>query len=424
MITLRTSRMIIIIIIGALLFSSCSYFSSYGRAQVRAKRAYKAGDYDTAVRECVRALTKNPGYEKSLKLLDDVFPKAIEFHFYRINRLEISQEPFRWDEIVNEYETILELTSLLEELSLPQTEVLLFRSGVNGLQLRLDDARQNAAESHYTRGVELMQRETRENYKLAANEFKKAMEFSPGYADSETLYEECRQQAITRIALMSFENSTGTSRYGDIGELISNEILSTMMQDESLMEFVEFVNRDKIKVILDEQQLAQSGLVDEESSIEIGNILGVHLIITGKVTHISAGEPQHIRNRRRMEKKIVTGQETYTNSEGKERIRNIYATVYANVVFHEVSAESMVTVSYQILDVSTTKILYSNNLSAKYKYSQEWVTYSGDKRALSFSARLLAKRREQPIPDKMNLIMEAVKKLSSRMEDDIKNALK
>ncbi|NQU67278.1 MAG: hypothetical protein HQ510_04985 [Candidatus Marinimicrobia bacterium] len=412
------------VVILTVLLSGCSFFTSYGRYVVRAEKAYKSGDYDSAVEYCVASISENPSYEKSSELLDKVFPKCIEFHHMKIERFSISDDEFRWDKVVREYEDLSYLVDILEKLDLPQTEVLLFKSEVKNYQTLLTDAKNYAAEAHYQAGIQFMEVDNREGYKKAADHFKSAMTFVHNYVDSASFYETCRQNAITRIAIMSFENSSGEEKYGNVGEQISNQLLSSLMNDQEIMEFVEFVTRDKIDLILNEQQLASSGLVNDEHSIEIGNILGVHHTITGTITHVSATEPQHLKDRKRMEKRIVTDTETYSDEDGNELEREIYRLVRADAIFNKIQAEAMINVSYKIMDVTTAKIIYSNNLSSNYTFEFDWVTYSGDGRALTFLARMLAGNSQQPTPSKAELVQKAVEILASKLVADIKNTLK
>jgi len=413
-----------IVLMTILLLGGCSFFTSYGRYWVRAEKAAKSGDYDSAVEYCVASLSENPSYKNSIRLLDTVFPKSIHYHHMKINRLTASGDEFAWDRIVKEYGALSTLVDLLESLELPQTEVLLFRSDVKNYQTLLSEAKIHAAEEHYEAGIRSMNEDDREGFKMAADHFKTAMSYVNHFKDSAALYEVCRQNAITRIAIMAFDNSSGVNRFGSVGEQVSNQLLTSLMNDPEVMEFVEFVTRDKIDMILDEQQLAGSGLVSEDNSVEIGNILGVHETITGSITHVSATEPQHIKDRQRLEKKVVAGSETYIDDDGKEHERNVYQFVHANVTFHKIQAGAMVNISYKLMDVNTAKILYSNNLPGSYTYEYEWVTYSGDVRALTFFARLLTGHKEQPTPSREELVQRAIEKLTGKLVSDIKNTLK
>ena len=151
------------------------------------------------------------------------------------------------------------------------------------------------------------------------------------------------------------------SEFGAIGEELSDAVLSRMLKDENLMEFIEIINRDKIDIILNEQKLSQSGLVDFRQSLEIGNILGIEELITGKVSRVQASEPQNASTRKTQKKDVKIGKETYTDEEGNEKVRPIYKTVSAFVTFYELTVDASMTVSYTIIDIETAKILSSNS---------------------------------------------------------------
>ncbi|MBT3251204.1 MAG: hypothetical protein HN729_10410 [Candidatus Marinimicrobia bacterium] len=414
---------IIAIFFVILIFSSCGFFTRYGRFQVRAERAFSKGDLDRAVELCVDALHQKPGYKESLSFLDEIFPKAVKFHHQNIQKLQSSNKDFKWDYVLPEYEQLLYLVELLDGLNLPNYEVLLFRSEAEDYGTLIQLTKEKAAETHYIAGNEFMKSGDISDYKNCADEFKKALKYIPDYLDSQIKYEDCRHNAITRMTILAFENTSGNTNHGDIGKSVSNELLSSLMNDDDIMEFIDFVTRDKIDIILEEQQLSDSGLIQDDTSIELGNLLGIHQIISGEVTYLDTGGPGHTQNKKMMEKKIVTGTRRYQDSEGNDQKREVYLNVFANAIFHKIHTEATIKVSYKILDVNTSRIIHSNTVTATYVHEYEWVTYSGDKRALSVLAQLMISREERPPPSNTKMVLDVIEEVTSKLVSDIKKTL-
>ena len=406
-----------------LVFCSCGFFTRYGRYQVRAERAYSQGNYDYAVELCVDALHQKPGYTESLSFLDEIFPMAIRLHHQNIQKLENSDEEFKWDYVLPEYEQLLYLVELLDGLNLSNYEILLFRSETEDYSALIQLTKEKAAETHYKAGTKYMESGDISDFKNCADEFKKTLKYIPNYLDSQDKYEECRHNAITRMTILAFDNTSGNTNHGNIGLSVSNELLSSLMNDDEIMEFFEFVTRDKIDIILEEQQLSDSGLIQDESSIELGNLLGIHQIISGEVTYLNTGGPGHTKNKKIMEKKVVTGTRTYQDSEGNDRKREVFTNVFANVVFHKIQTEATIKVSYKILDVNTSRIIHSNTVTADYIHEYEWITYSGDKRALSVLAQLMISREERPPPSNTKMVLDVIEEVTSKLVADIKKTL-
>jgi len=79
------------------------------------------------------------------------------------------------------------------------------------------------------------------------------------------------------IAITSFTNHSGDKKYEWFDEAFAN-MLTT---DFASIKKISVVNRVALKNILKEQSLSLSGITDENSSVEIGQLVGAKSIITG-----------------------------------------------------------------------------------------------------------------------------------------------
>ncbi|MBC8213962.1 MAG: hypothetical protein ISR90_03380 [Candidatus Marinimicrobia bacterium] len=407
-----------------LLTLNCSYFTQHGRALNRAQKAYQTGSYDTAVSECVYSLKNKPDYEKALQLMDVVFPVAVRTHHNKIERLESSSEKFTWDKIVTEYQRLIHLVDLVNSLLTPQVETWKFKAGVMDYSTLIISAKNKASEVHYLEGKKLMLQDSRDSYKKGAAHFKTAQEFTSNYKDSESLYDECRKSALIQIAILPFENKSGKNKYNGIGETLTNEIISKLLANGEVMEFIDIVSRDQLNLIIEEQKFSHSGLVDDDSMIELGNIQGVHHLIIGDVTQVMATKPKRSKDKRRITRDVVIDKETYKDNKGKTKKRNIYGKVHATLTIHEIVVDATVTASYQIIDVETSKILSSDNLTGTAHFEHNWGTYRGDKRALGYRENSLVREKEIAPPSKEEMILRAGNKLSDKLINSITDELK
>lgn len=82
--------------------------------QEEAHQAYKAGEYDKAVRKSVEAMEFDPNYSAPIPFLKEVLPKAYEWHQRRSADFERAGQ---WGMAVEEYRVIDELVKLVAESS-------------------------------------------------------------------------------------------------------------------------------------------------------------------------------------------------------------------------------------------------------------------------------------------------------------------
>jgi len=307
---------IVISLVMAIVLSltyGCAIFMEYGKLEKNARGNYGRGNYDLAVSDCAAALRLNPDYGKAQALIKDAFRMAVDGHESRIRELNHSSGKFRWDEVVSEYEALIKLHQTVKSLpTLTDKETgEAMEFGVADYTQDLAAARMNAAEAHYQEGLSLSQSDDADSHKQAAKEFKETCAFCPGYKDAEELYEEERQAGIKRIAIIPFEDKTGKEgKYGSLSDIIVDDVVSDIMRDPDAMEFLEIISRDQLTQVLQEQDLGQSGIVDSQTAADIGKVLGVHEMVTGKISQIIYIPPATVTKNVSREKEVATGTES------------------------------------------------------------------------------------------------------------------
>jgi len=412
----------ITLITTVLLISACSYFSSYGRYEIRGRRALANGDYDAAVAQAVLALETKPDYEDAISLLDTALPLALKYHSDRIRSLENSSEPFRWDTILEEYIKLDQILKDIDDLQQPSISRILDQTDYPDPSGGIAESKNNSAESHYQAGMEHLQTASRDSFRKAAVEFKYADNILPGYKDAEVQYIENRKKGTLVLAFLPFDDKTGRSGFGDVGETVTSRVISSLLSDRDLSEFVEIVRRDQIELVVEEQILSESGLI-EAATLELGNILEAHQLVSCTITSLTVGKPRVLKNTKKMSESVVVRKESYTGEDGKKHSRNVYGTVKARVTFHELTASASATANFNIIDVETGKIIRSQTTTGQFKFQHDWATFTGDERALNHRTTSLVKKGRANPPEEGDLVYRALMDLSEKVTAGIRNSL-
>ncbi|MBF89011.1 MAG: hypothetical protein CMG75_04990 [Candidatus Marinimicrobia bacterium] len=404
-----------------LTITGCSIFTAHGRLEKEGRTAYGNNDFDLAVYKAAQSLAIKSNYKPAQVLIQDAFNAAVLFHEYELKRLRKSKEKFRWDEVALRYKSLVKLNNIIERLPiirLKSGELVQFN--IKDFSSELDSSNQKAAEVHYEEGVMLSNSEDLIGKKRSANEFKLAGTYVAGFRDSEARYEEMRKAAILRIALI-IEDKSNQQKFGAINEVVMDNVINSIINDKEATEFLELISRDQLGKILSEQAISQSGIVDENSSIEAGKLLSVHQIVNGKITQIIYSPPENSWKKRKESKKIQVGKEKYTDEDGNQKERKIYETVEAEVKFYKRSTSARITCSYTIVDVETSKILRTDTFEEFSTAYVEWAKFKGDERALSFFTLQLVRKGKQQVPVSGEMVNRAAKKLSSSLATSIKD---
>jgi len=396
---------ILFILLIAFVSTQCS--AQHRKYRKDAENAFEQRRFDVAVINAVNSLYEKPEKNpKAQELLDLAYPRFLNDYESKIAQLKASSETFSSDEtvvqrreIVKRYETLIKYTNDLKNLPPAAFQVrkgsdlaFEYREYYNELadaKKKLERGMEDAAEAHYQNALGLMASGGIENNKSAAKEFKKAMGYVSNYRDSAQKYEEARKAGTTRVAIIPFRNKSGKGQYGAVGEFITDQVISKLFDDRAAMEFLEIIDREQLELVLQEQKLGASGIIDDNTLVEIGKVLGVQEILTGRITQIISDPAQVTRENQQAKNTISVKVDEKKNSEGKTVPIMQDKEVTAFVTLSRKTASARMSGSYKILDVETARLLETESFSESYSFNHEWGTFRGDERALNSAQREL-----------------------------------
>jgi len=392
------------------MLAGCASLTRWGQTYQYAEKMYNAGNFDVAVQKVVEVLREKPAYEPARLLLAKAAPQAYSRHEQAAAGAE---QKGNWDEAVKEYEDIIALSSMVRSLpgDYPALDV----------RSKRDEAAQNAASTHYAKATHLFKEKNftsaaseflqaaqyvagfknatknaaesyyqhgkmsmdAMNFKEAALGFKKASGIVSGYKDSQELYEQAKEKAIKRIAVMPFHDPTG--KLG--GDSISDRVINAAINSQP--EFVAFISRENLTPILSEQGLQGSEIVDSATAVKTGKLAGIYSFVFGKVLSVSAtSTPAH----------SPTHQNSKTEKFYNKQTRDFTDSVTYSVQYqtHKIVNTVKLVVSYQIVDVKTGAIQASQTVNTQKSDIASWVTYAGDERAIP--PDISVNNRQEPEP--------------------------
>lgn len=400
-------RFLLLILLSALLLlSACARNVELNRT---AQSYYKRGDYANAVRYAAQSLQLKPNYVKAQNVFRDAYYQVTMDHRQSIRELSDNEDESRWEKLVVHYAAMEEMRSIvtaLPPLVHPKTGVRM-KLDVFDYTVELKEAQQNAAEYHYQKGIHFsMTGSEAAIQKQAAGHFKQAMSYIPNYKDSATRYEEARSKAVRRIAVISFDDRSNTKdKYGILGDLLADQIISGILQDKENTEFIELITRDRINQVLAEQKLSASGLVDENSAARIGVLLGAHEIMSGRVLQVNYTAP------RTTSVKLTETANIEVEKENEDDPDKVEISCEYNKFIKTASAQILG--SYSLVDVATGRIIAQETFTAEENFEDTWArVISGDARALSPADKALVAKTEPYPPQEKTMVNTAMGKLS------------
>lgn len=244
-----------------------------------------------------------------------------------------------------------------------------------------------------------------DNFKQAYNELNKAVSYQPEFYDAKELLNNVKEKLTVRLAVFPFSTAKLDNKFGDI---VSQKILSDALPRKN--EFIMFLEREHLQKIFEEQALSQTGVIDENTAVKVGQMSGVNTIVLGSVSLISHQQTGPT-------KRTVTAhyEKKYRDPKGVERTRQ----EPFNYTAYEVERKVSVALNYRLVSVETGTILYTESFSKQASDKAEWITCSKkyvDK--LSSSERSKLKASQSP-KSKDFLIEKTIADLSNEAASKI-----
>lgn len=206
-------------------------------------------------------------------------------------------------------------------------------------------------------------------YREAYFDLDKITANDPDYRDAAILRSEALEMGRYPIALSPFENTSGVK---SIERRVYAFFLTALSQIDD--PFVRIVERDNMEMILDEQRLSLSGIVDERTAGRVGNLLGAKALITATVLSYSS-KP----GRTRMTEK--DGFESYrVKLYNPATERNYFETRYRPVKYKEYYNRNEVSISvqYKAISLESGELLFSRITDHTEEDQMYYAAYDGE----------------------------------------------
>ncbi len=209
-------------------------------------------------------------------------------------------------------------------------------------------------------------------FRSAFGLFDQVIQRKPDFKDAKAMKQESLDQGIFTIAVIGFQN--GSDRPN-----LENKFRTYVMQEvsNSTDPFLKVVDRENQEMILQEQQLALSGMLDENTAVEVGGMLGAKALLKGTVVSYEGSQSEL---RRYTRQGFESYQVEQVNSEGKKYYETKYRSV--NYMEFEQSRSVSVTFNLTLISLATGETMASEMITRERSDEIRYARYTGNKSKL------------------------------------------
>jgi hypothetical protein len=328
-----------------------------------ASKSYQKGNYADALELGLKKLQKDPYDRNTLDLVKSAYNNAVDQHQQQIRSLSAYKEDSRYGSIFREYEELQRLYTIIHQY--PSFIKDLNPSDYSDY---LNTYGTKAVEYHTANAEKMEAQATKTAYREAYNQYKEALYYQPNNMELKKKRDEAYDAAVTKILVTPIQNY-GHYNYYDRYQLdnFEKEIMRTLAYNLG-SSFVRFYSDWDLR----------------SRNMEPDQVMELNLDRT------IMGQPYNERSSREVSKQVVVKEIVYK----PDSIVKEYGSVHATITTTKRNILSQADLYITLRD-SRGRILWNDRFTGAYRWQNQFVSYTGDERALSDADKSLLKNQKQ-----------------------------
>ena len=353
------------------------------------KKAYERGDYYGAVSKAVNRLRQNPDHDKSIDILRDAYPHAIEYFESQARNEIASNSNFKWKNAIQSYNLLNQLYEQIRQCP----GCLKVIPHPKNYYAEIGPLKEKAAEESYNAGITALMKGTRNDAKQAYHNFADAQNFVPGYKEVIAYLDKAKYEATLKVIL---EQIPVPSRYNLSGGFFQDKVEEFLHTNYTDLSFIRFYTPKEAHA----EQLVQADhiLRIQFDDFSVGNTTLKEKEETVSKDSVKVGEVK-------MEGKLVP----------------VYNTVKAKLTMTRKELLSNGLVSMVVVDAKTNGVLTHKKFTGEYVWVNTWARFNGDERALTNEQLQLCKQREVQPPAVQEMFLEFTRPIYAQLTPSLKS---
>lgn len=366
---------------------------------ISSKKHLDNGQYDMAIQKAVKKIKKKPSNVKEIQVLQRAYQLANQQDKEKINYLKLEGNPDIWEQVYANYlrmKNRQDLVRTLPQLWLPGGRPVNFEF-VN-YDEEIINAKRKAADFYYTKGLSLLENNTRESAREAYYSLMNVKKFFKEYKDTDAKIAEAIAKG-TSYVIFKMENNSGM-------------IIPQAFQDEMFKISLHHLNRQFI-------QYHTNPLKDVYYDYTI--------LLSIKSIDVS---PEGVKEVHYAEsKEVQDGFQYVLDDKGnvkKDSLGNDikvpkFKTITCNIIEMQQTKAARVFGTVDFINNNTKQLLNTVPLTAESYFQNFAATAQGDLNALSPETAKKLGNRPMPFPSNADMIMRCSETVKNMAKSYIEN---
>jgi len=346
-----------------------------------ASKAYQKGNYDDAIERGIKKLQKDPYDYETRELVQNSYNYSVSQHENQIRILQNSRDDSKYEKIYQEYAELQRLYDMIHQY--PAVAKMIKTTDYSEYVYTYRD---KAADVHIEKAMLWENEGTKKAYREAYKEYNVALRYRPEDFDLRKKRDSAYDAALTKVVISNIQNYGGF-QYGTAAHLqnFQTDVLRTLSYNMN-NEFVKFYSENEARL----------------RDIVPDQILELNL------SRVSMGQPDENKTYREVTKQVVVKETVYR----PDSVYKEYATVKANIITTKRTLISQGDLIVTVRDLQG-RVIWNDRFTGEHKWQAEYLSYTGDERALSDSDKSMLNQSTANPPTEEQIMEELMKQIQS-----------
>ncbi|WP_234733556.1 hypothetical protein [Tellurirhabdus bombi] len=320
------------------------------------KNALKHGNFTTAVQLSTQRLRQKPANPKAQQVLQEAFATAYNQRQRAILQLSRSDEPFRWELVVKEYNKLQELAK--QVTACPSCPDVLKNYPLH-YETQLQEARELAAADRY-KAAELAFTYS-QNDRLAARDavlnFQKADQWVENYRDARLRAADALYLAAFRVVIepMAITRELSASEYDDL----QNQIFRRIKNQGPPSQFVRYYMPGATP--------EPGRMPNHVVQMKIMDYRPFDTAVTSSSQDVESNQTFKVGTKKINDSTVV----------------DVYEKVKGKLTTYRKTISARLDMRIRVVDLAKDDVVWQDSICETETWADEWQEFSGDKRALN-----------------------------------------
>ena len=355
-----------------------------------ASKSYKKGDYTDAIELGVKKLQKDQSDYETRDLIQQSYNYSVSQHEDEIRILSNSKNDNRFESIWVHYMELQHLYKTIQQY--PAVARLIKTKDYSEYVTTYGD---KAAEVHIEKAGRWMTEGTKISYREGYKEFNKALQFKPYDDELRRQRDTAYDLAITKVIISPIQSFGGGYSYSSSRQMqdFQRDIIRTLSNNMN-NSFVKFYNEFDAR----------------NENIEADQVMDLNL------SRISVGQPNDNKSSKEVSREVVIREIVYK----PDSVVKQYGTVKAKIITTKRNLISQGDLNITLRD-TRGRTIWNDHFTGEHKWETEFVSFTGDERALSEEDKKLVNQENITPPTEETITHELFRQIQNDLMQRLRN---